>query len=117
MQLPLSKTHPAAQWAAEQDFNTAEVDCTTTVVLKILDGKCKMLPGEKAAIMEIYDVVRIAPGALFDTAAHETIEQARQQADESVLEQIHQLRVYAEQNIPKPVMKKYKARLREGLFG
>jgi hypothetical protein len=117
MQIPLSKTHPAAEWAAEQNFSSVEVDCTTTVVLKILDNKCKMLPGEKAAIMEIYDVVRTVPGALFDAAAHQSIDQARQQADASVLERIHQLRVYAEQKIPKPVMKKYKARLREGLFG
>ena len=108
--------HPAAEWAAEQDFSTTDVDCTTTVVLKILDGKCKMLPGEKAAIFEIYDVVRKADGVLFDVEAHQTITKARQQ-DASVLDRIHELRVYAEASIPKPVMKKYKAMLRHGLFG
>ena len=58
MQEPVTKLHPAAEWAMSQVFTATEVDCTTAVVLKILDGKCKMLPGEKAAILEIYEVVR-----------------------------------------------------------
>ena len=45
--------HPAAQWAVEAGFNPEQIDCTTTVVLKILDNKCKMLPGEKDAVMAI----------------------------------------------------------------
>lgn len=109
--------HPAAEWASEQSFSSTDVDCTTTVVLKILDGKCKMLPGEKAAIFEIYDVVRMADGFLFDNEAHQTIDKARHDSDETVLQRVHDLRVYAEASIPKPVMKKYKAMLREGLFG
>lgn len=101
----------------QQTFSSTDVDCTTTVVLKILDGKCKMLPGEKAAIMEIYDVVRSNAGTLFENEAHQTISSARHGDNGLVLPHIHELRVYAETNIPKSVMKKYKARLREGLFG
>jgi hypothetical protein len=109
--------HPAAEWALETDFGTVEVDCTTTVVLKILDGKCKMLPGEKAAVMEIYDVVKQLPAELFDHQVHDTITQARTAPDEQILQAIHQWRVRAEELIPKPVMKTYKAKLRDGLFG
>ena len=109
--------HPAAQWAEAQDFSSTDVDCTTTVVLKILDGKCKMLPGEKVAIMEIYDVIRSGSGVLFDATSHQIIDQARHQFSKEVQQIIHNLRLLAEKHIPKPVMKKYKAMLREGLFG
>jgi hypothetical protein len=40
--------HPTAQWAIEVGFNAEQVDCTT-VVLKILDNKCKMLPAAHIA--------------------------------------------------------------------
>jgi hypothetical protein len=110
-------THPAAQWAVEVGFNPAQVDCTTTVVLKILDNKCKMLPGEKAAVMAIYDAIRHFPAPLFDHAVHDAISAARLHPTPAALDTIHQLRVHAEAVIPKPVMKSYKAFLREGLFG
>ena len=110
------KQHPAAEWASGQVFNTTETDCTTTVVLKILDGKCKMLPGEKDAVIEIYNVVRGNRSVLFTDEDHATIDMA-QQHDDSVFERIHELRLYAEQCIPKPVMRKYKMMLRDGLFG
>lgn len=115
--------HPAAEWALQQDFDTMAIDCTTTVVLKILDGKCKMLPGEKHAIMQIYDVMRSHPGDIFNENTHNAIELARMIYDKTenfgdhIMQHIHELRVFAESNIPKPVMKKYKAMLREGLFG
>ena len=118
MQSVADNDHPAVQWARATDFSEMHVDCTTTVVLKILDGKCKMLPGEKAAVMAIYDVVRQLPGKIFSHADYETIAQACDpQASGSTMDRIHQLRVYAESEIPKPVMKAYKAKLRDGLFG
>lgn len=109
--------NPAAQWALEVGFNAEQVDCTTAVVLKILDNKCKMLPGEKAAVMAIYDAVRHRSAPLFDSAAHDAISAARQQPTPAIIDTIHQLRVHAEAAIPKPVMKSYKAFLRDGLFG
>ena len=111
--------HPAAEWAENTSFSTLDVDCTITVVLKILDNKCKMLPGEKNAIFEIYDVIKDQPGELFIQKDYDVIENARhdETATEMVMLKIHQLRVYAEDQIPKPVMKKYKAMLRNGLFG
>lgn len=114
--------HPAAEWAQGAGFGRVEVDCTTAVVLKILDNKCKMLPGEKAAVMAVYDAVRHLDGELFDAAVHATIDRARSAGDAAVTDSrlqhaVHDLRVAAEQAIPKPVMKTYKALLREGLFG
>lgn len=109
--------HPAAEWALEAGFNPEQVDCTTAVVLKILDKKCKMSPGEMAAVMSIYDVVMRIPAPLFDSAVHDAIRAARQEPTPAALETIHAFRVHAEAVIPKPVMKTYKAFLRNGLFG
>lgn len=108
--------HPAAEWAMETTFSPVDVDCTTAVVLKILDNKCKMLPGEKLAVQAVYDAVRHLPAELFGGEVHSVIDQARR-APAVVADQVHRLRVDAEARIPKPVMKTYKAKLREGLFG
>jgi hypothetical protein len=109
--------HPAAQWALEAGFNPEQVDCTTTVVLKILDNKCKMSPGEMAAILAIYDVVHNTSTPLLGNAVHESIRAMRIQPTDEALNNIHQHRIQAEAAIPKPVMKRYKAFLRDGLFG
>ena len=111
------KLHPATGWAAGQAFSAMEIDCTTAVILKILDGKCKMLPGEKAAVMKIYDVVNAGDGKLFGPADLQVISMARKKPEEGIIQRIHELRVYAESCIPRSVMKQYKARLRDGLFG
>ncbi|MBU1222793.1 MAG: hypothetical protein KKA22_06490 [Gammaproteobacteria bacterium] len=109
--------HPAAHWAIQAAFTPEQIDCTTAVVLKILDNKCKMLPGEKLAVMAVYDAVRHLASPLFDSAVHAAIRAARQEPGTQTLDAIHPLRVHAEAAIPKPVMKQYKAFLREGLFG
>lgn len=115
----MTDQHPAVAWALQAGFTPAQVDCTTTVALKILDRKCKMLPGEKAAVMVIYQAVREMPSALFDETTHAVIDQALEQITEgtALAWKINELRVYAEAEIPKPVMKAYKAFLRDGLFG
>jgi len=114
---PAAQRHPAAQWAVLTGFTPEQVDCTTAVVLKILDNKCKMLPGEKLAVMAVYDVVRHLAAPLFGRAVHDAIHAARQAPGTQTLDAIRPLRVHAEAAIPKSVMKHYKAFLREGLFG
>lgn len=99
-----------------------EVDCTTAVVLKILDNKCKMLPGEKAAVLAVYDALYERSFELFDGQSHELILEARRlmgqgESDKGVAHAIHQLRINAEARIPKSTMKAYKTFLRDGLFG
>ncbi|MGB0713811.1 MAG: hypothetical protein ACPGUC_09655, partial [Gammaproteobacteria bacterium] len=108
----MNATHPAAAWALGEPFDDSRVDCTTAVVLKILDGKCKMSDGEKAAITAIYRAVR-RDTPLFGRDVHLRIDGALVDQPDTV---IHTLRVRAEAAIPKPVMKAFKAYLRDGLF-
>ena len=119
MSYAINKVHPAAEWALSVHFTSVQVDCTTTVALKILDNKCKMLPGEMSAVFAIYDVIKQLPGTLFNHKDHDVVTRARwsETASDEVMEKIHALRLYAEENIPKSVMKEYKAVLRDGLFG
>jgi len=80
-----------------------------------------MRTGEKAAVTAVYGTVRNLPGECFDAGVHATIARARcansLTEDSCVQQAVHALRVVAEARIPKPVMKTYKALLREGLFG
>lgn len=114
---PAAQLHPAALWAIRAGFTPEQVDCSTAVVLKILDNKCKRLPGEKLAVMAFYDVVRHLAAALFDRTVHDASRAMRLQPGTQTLDTIHPLWVHAEAAIPRPVMKHYKAFLREGLFG
>lgn len=107
--------HPAAIWADEIEFNKNQVDCTTAIMLKILDGKCKMNAREQNALIAIYDVIKCRPGERFDSQVHKIIENARPMPDHSLVEIIHELRVHAESVIPKPVMKTFKQMMRQGL--
>ena len=104
-----------AQWAAEQPFTQQQVDCTTSVVLKILDGKCKMLLDAQRAVMGIYDEVKSRQGDMLGDTVHQAIAEARGYPSEESAEKIHRLRLFAEASIPKPVMKRYKAVLAEAL--
>jgi hypothetical protein len=76
-----------------------------------------MLPGEQAAVMVIYDTLRQPPAPLFGHDVHDAIHTMRLSPGAEVMATIHQLRVQTEASIPKPVMKSYKAFLRDGLFG
>lgn len=105
--------HPAADWAATQPFSPEHIDCTTAVMLKILDGKCKMLPDAQCLLRAIYSVTRNREGKLFDAEVHRIIQQAGCSSSLDLSEKIHRLRLQAEEEIPKPRMKRYKAMLAE----
>lgn len=110
-----SAPHPAAQWALAIDFEPAHLDCVAAIMLKILDGKCKMGDAEKTALTAVYDVVRERPGQILGDAVHARIAQARQGANGAVADSIHAWRMRAETEIPKPVMKGFKQWLRTSL--
>jgi hypothetical protein len=115
-------THPAAHsakaWAASAHLDPAEIDCATALMLKIIDGKCKMNPGEKLVMAVIYDVVKDRPGQHLGVADHQLIARARTSADPDILARVYERRVLAETMISRPVMKSYKAMLREvGVLG
>jgi hypothetical protein len=107
-------------WAREHLHDPVHIDCTTTVMLKILDGKCKMSAAEKHAITLLYQISQHRPGQLAALAApaHQLIAEARQQlaangASDDLLMLVYEKRLLAETMISRPVMKAYKAMLRE----
>lgn len=104
-------------WLDRHVHDPQQLDCTTAVALKILDGKCKMPEHERASMLTLYQHCRAHPGALFDEHHHALIGQALACPDDTQLDgAIHRLRRYAEASIPKAVMKVYKAQLRRELF-
>ena len=109
--------HIAVSWAKQYRFDAIQIDCATTLMLKILDGKCKMNREEKRVMMLIYDVVKHQPGKLLDSQVHALIDLAREGLSENLVETIYEQRLYAEQMISRAVMKSYKSMLRrEGIL-
>ena len=117
LQTAIDSPHPAAIWAETAPLDPLQVDCVTAVMLKILDNKCKMLPEQQMAIIAIYTVVRERQGALFKPSIHQKIDDALKEDSAVSSQHIHELRLYAERIIPKPVMKHFKSYLRDSLYG
>lgn len=114
----MSESRPAALWAQGVNWSRGDVDCVTAVMLKILDGKCKMQADQQHALAAIYEVTCGREGELFGERVHEHIATARggEQPGANAA-RIHAWRLEAEATIPKPVMKAFKAMLREALEG
>jgi hypothetical protein len=107
--------HPAAHWAHATPLEPAHLDCVAAIMLKILDGKCKMGEVERTSLTAVYDVVKTRPGQIIGNDVHTLIAQARQSTTPALAEAIHAWRVRAETQIPKPVMKGFKQMLRISL--
>lgn len=105
------------RWLLAHPLPPAHVDCTTAVMLKILDGKCKMDAAEKVVMARLYDAVKGREGHLLGADVHALIAQARSAMDPDLRERVYETRVLAETMISRPVMKGFKALLRvQGLF-
>jgi len=95
-----------------------EIDCTTAVMLKILDGKCKMGSAEKLTMTELYDCLCTRPANFLGTEAHALIAEARLiepgTMHEALRMQLYEMRLLAETMISRPQMKAFKAMLRSG---
>ncbi|MBS1145411.1 MAG: hypothetical protein H6R14_2817 [Proteobacteria bacterium] len=105
------------EWVATHALSPSDVDCATTVMLKILDGKCKMSELDKVVMAVLYDALKDRPGLRFGADYHALIAGARAQADEALKNLIYEKRVLAETELSRPVMKAFKAMIRaEGLF-
>jgi hypothetical protein len=113
----IESPHPASLWAAEAYLDPLQIDCVTTVMLKILDQTCKMPPEEQMAVMAIYREVKDRQSLLFDDSIHAAIHNAMHARLGDSAQRIHQLRIQAEAMVPKPVMKHFKRYLRESLYG
>lgn len=104
-------------WIREHPFEAIEVDCAAAVMLKILDGKCKMDADEKVVMTQLYDGVSHRAGELLGDEVHRLIAEARSRSDDTLRERIYELRVLAETRIARPRMKCFKAMIRHnGLF-
>lgn len=104
-------------WAHRHPLSPVHVDCATAVMLKILDGKCKMSHEEKVYMALLYNLVKHRPGVLLGDEVHRMIADAYRHLDDAMRERIYEQRVLAETMISRPVMKGFKAMLREeGLF-
>ena len=111
-------TGRSASWAANAHLEPHEIDCATALMLKIIDGKCRMSAGEKRVMAGIYDVVKQRPGLRLGKEDHDLIARARASADPDLLARVYERRVLAETMISRPVMKAYKAMLSEvGILG
>lgn len=100
-------------WVAAHPLRPVEVDCAVAVMLKILDGKCKMRPTEKTVMALLYDAVCALPGERLGDEARALIAAARHEADEAMRLRVYEQRVLAETALSRPVMKAFKAMLRE----
>jgi hypothetical protein len=110
-------TDRVVQWVQTHPLSPIQVDCATTVMLKILDGKCKMREAEKRLMEILYDEVKTLPGQLLDAALHSLIASARNNSDEALKNIVYEQRLLAETAISRPVMKSFKAMIRqEGLL-
>lgn len=113
------KAAQVLDWAAEHVLTPPEVDCATAVMLKVLDGKCKMSEEEKVIMTHLYRAIRQQTGIHLGQPVHRRIARALSwqaqhgRLDEELRDQIYEIRVLAETAISRPVMKRFKARLRE----
>ena len=82
-------------------------------MLKILDGKCKMAAGEKVVMAALYEQVKTHPGFNLGDDIHHLIARAHNHADEAMKIFIYEKRVLAETMITRPVMKGFKAMIRQ----
>ncbi|OQW77933.1 MAG: hypothetical protein BVN35_04100 [Proteobacteria bacterium ST_bin11] len=102
------------QWVNNHPLTPIHVDCAVTVMLKIIDGKCKMRPTEKVVMTILYDCVKHLPGQILQADLHPLIETARANEDDEALKNlIYEKRMMAETAISRPVMKAFKAMIRE----
>ena len=110
-------TAHVAGWVRAHPLSPSDVDCATTVMLKILDGKCKMGSVDKVVMEALYDALKDRPGLRFGDAFHALIAEARREPSEALRNFIYEKRVLAETELSRPVMKAFKAMIREeGLF-
>lgn len=102
-----------AQWLLQYPLSPPEVDCAVAVKLKILDGKCKMPAAEKVVMALLYDCIAALPGERLDFAMRSLIAQVTSEPSEAQKNHIYEHRVLAETMISRPIMKAFKARIRE----
>lgn len=114
--MPTSLNQRIKQWAERAILSEGEVDCIIAVMMKILDGKCKMPENEKHIMEQLYRITSPRTGKHLKERYHRFISQHLNRDRTTISEQdilaIYEQRVLAETQISRPVMKTFKARLR-----
>ena len=119
---PLFAVGPeVTRWARQHPLSAENVDCAIAVMLKILDGKCKMPEHEKVIMACLYETIKGWPSRDLGADMHELIQYAKtaldsdgsSDPDDSLRLFIYEKRVLAESRISRPVMKAFKRMLRE----
>lgn len=104
-------------WSDTLEFTSSEVDCILALMLKILDGKCKMLRHEQRIIYALYNKVNNRSGEILGEEIRKTIDSAHKSRNKDLADRIHIYRLLAEQEIPRTTMKQFKKMLRcEGIL-
>ena len=104
-------------WVQTHPLSPIHVDCAPTVMLKILDGKCKMNTEEKVVMELLYEQVKHYPTHLLSDDIHKLIADSRDHLDDATRMIIYEYRLLVETMLSRPVMKSFKAMIREqGLF-
>jgi hypothetical protein len=102
-------------WLESHPLSSIQIDCVTTVMLKILDGKCKMRSEEKIVMALLYEQIKNKQGHFLTTETHQLIADARNRCEENedLKMLIYEKRLLAETTISRPVMKQFKSFIRE----
>ncbi len=104
-------------WLRSNPLSASDVDCVAAVMLKILDGKCKMGALEKHVMAQLYQLVRGYQGLRLAIEVHDLIDLALEEDSEAMRDRVYEYRVLAETRISRPVMKAFKAKIRaQGLY-
>ena len=107
-----------SHWLASHPPSLSDIDCITAIQLKILDGKCKMPDIEKVIMSRLYSEISHLQGQALDFSLRSLIAEACQQLEvsgelsEEMTMHIYELRLLAESQISRPVMKAFKAHMR-----
>jgi hypothetical protein len=102
------------QWLNIHTLLPIHIDCVTAVMLKILDGKCKMNREEKTLMTLLYEQVKHCQGALLPDDIHDLIAISKMHPEDDNLRMlVYEKRLLAETMISRPVMKAFKSMIRE----
>ena len=94
-------------------MSAQDVVCVITIMLKVLDGKCKMAESDKRFTTSLYDALLADDCIQGDSDLSGLIAEARRGMSEELRLRVYEERLLAETRLGRPVMKAFKGRLRE----
>lgn len=105
-------------WAQHYDFTQEELKYATILQLKILDEKCKMISEDQEIFSAVYKGISSKKTSPFYQPIHLLIKKAsgnRLSAIDGYKDLIHTQRVAYEDQMKRPIMKRYKTMVRASL--